>query len=206
MIKNNDKIKLEILEHAIAIIPIQGFTSDILMLSAKDLAIDSNIAKLLFSDQRRSFIEFFFSKIDKEMIPLLAAMKSEKITKRIAEALAIRIHILTSYKSIMIDIIRYLQNPLNTAFTARSLWSTVDIIWYEAGFDKSTDHNYYTKRALLAKIYIRTLYYWLDDNSDESVDTVNFLNKEIANSLSFIKAIKQLKNQVTDALFDTPKD
>ena len=133
-------------------------------------------------------------------------MKSEKITKRIAEALAIRIHILTSYKSIMIDIIRYLQNPLNTAFTARSLWSTVDIIWYEAGFDKSTDHNYYTKRALLAKIYIRTLYYWLDDNSDESVDTVNFLNKEIANSLSFIKAIKQLKNQVTDALFDTPKD
>ena len=46
----------------------------------------------------------------------------------------------------------------------RSVYETVDGIWYAAG-DSATDFSFYTKRVTLAAIYAATLPYWLEDRS-----------------------------------------
>jgi ubiquinone biosynthesis protein COQ9 len=52
-------------------------------------------------------------------------------------------------------------------------------MWYAAG-DQSTDFSFYTKRATLAGVYGATLLFWLDDRSDDAVETWAFLDRRIA--------------------------
>ncbi len=42
----------------------------------------------------------------------------------------------------------------------QGVWQASSQLWYLAG-DRATDHNWYSKRALLAAVYSSTLYYWL---------------------------------------------
>ena len=61
------------------------------------------------------------------------------------------------------------------AVTARS----VDAIWHAAG-DRSSDWNWYSKRAILAGVYGSTLLYWLRDDSFDDADTLAFLDRRLA--------------------------
>ena len=49
--------------------------------------------------------------------------------------------------------------PPNIASSLETLALMVDDMWYMAG-DKSTDINWYTKRALLASLYTSTGWWW----------------------------------------------
>lgn len=54
----------------------------------------------------------------------------------------------------------------------------VDDIWYYAG-DRSTDLNWYTKRALLAKLYASTQLVLINDQSPDFRDTWDFLDRRL---------------------------
>ncbi len=69
--------------------------------------------------------------------------------------------------------------PGNASHAARALYRTVDAIWHAAG-DRSTDHNFYTKRGLLAAVYGATLIHWLDDGSEGFADSWAFLDRRLA--------------------------
>ena len=55
----------------------------------------------------------------------------------------------------------------------------MDTIWFAVG-DKTTDFGFYTKRALLAGVYLSTLLYWLNDGSEDTQATWGFLDRRIA--------------------------
>jgi ubiquinone biosynthesis protein COQ9 len=66
-------------------------------------------------------------------------------------------------------------------------------MWYAAG-DKSTDFNFYTKRATLAGVYSATLLYWLNDRSAGSEATWAFLDRRIDNVMAFEKLKSQVRS------------
>ena len=65
-------------------------------------------------------------------------------------------------------------------------WRTADRIWRLAG-DTATDFNHYTKRITLGAVYSSTLLAWLDDKSEGLVESRAFLDRRIANVMSFEK-------------------
>ena len=82
--------------------------------------------------------------------------------------------------------------PQNFILGTKTLYKLVDNIWYLAG-DKSTDYNYYTKRSILASIYIITLIRWLNDES-KNLNKTEKLIKKLLNKTSYIPKIKNKLN------------
>jgi ubiquinone biosynthesis protein COQ9 len=69
---------------------------------------------------------------------------------------------------------------------ARLLWSTSDMIWRAIG-DRSTDANFYSKRAILSGVYASTLAIWLDERDPDKPKTREFLDRRIDNVMQFEK-------------------
>ena len=72
--------------------------------------------------------------------------------------------------------------PQHFFHSTRCLYETLDKIWRAAG-DTSVDHNFYTKRAILATVYLPTIFFWLNDNSNDCQNTWVFLDKRIEQAL-----------------------
>ncbi|MEQ8403651.1 MAG: COQ9 family protein [Oceanicaulis sp.] len=70
---------------------------------------------------------------------------------------------------------------------ARLLWSTSDMIWKAIG-DKSTDANFYSKRAILSGVYASTLAVWIGDDDPDKARTRTFLDRRIDNVMQIEKA------------------
>jgi ubiquinone biosynthesis protein COQ9 len=66
------------------------------------------------------------------------------------------------------------------------LYRTTDAIWHAAG-DKSTDFNFYSKRALLGGVFSSTVLYWLNDRSEGDQATWDFLARRIDDVMRFEK-------------------
>jgi len=82
--------------------------------------------------------------------------------------------------------------PFNGPLAFRMLYRTTDAIWHAAG-DKSTDFNFYSKRAILGGVFSSTVLYWLNDRSEGDQATWDFLERRIEDVMRFEK----LKSDVT---------
>ncbi len=60
--------------------------------------------------------------------------------------------------------------PWGAASAVQRTWRVADMVWEEAG-DTSEDYNRYSKRGLLAAVIPPIVMYWLDQPSDEQLDT-----------------------------------
>jgi len=60
----------------------------------------------------------------------------------------------------------------------RLLYQTIDTMWRAAG-DRSTDYNFYTKRATLSAVYSATLLAFLSDDSPDNSKTEAFLDRRL---------------------------
>jgi ubiquinone biosynthesis protein COQ9 len=69
----------------------------------------------------------------------------------------------------------------------------VDDIWYYSG-DRSIDMSWYTKRAMLASIYLLTELYMMRDKSAGFVDTYAFLDRKFED----IKHFGMWKSELTN--------
>ena len=61
--------------------------------------------------------------------------------------------------------------------------------------DKSTDYNFYTKRAILGTIYSVVILFWLNDKSNKLDKTYNLLEKLIMN-MNFISYLKKCLKEI----------
>ena len=88
--------------------------------------------------------------------------------------------------------------PRNLPTTLLQLHNISDEIWDLAG-DKSTDYNWYTKRAILTKIYVATEVYMLQDKSNNHEATWEFLDRRMNDQKNFADLLKGSKG-FTDSL------
>jgi ubiquinone biosynthesis protein COQ9 len=92
---------------------------------------------------------------------------------------------------------RAASSPSNLLAGPRGLWTAADMIW--SGLkDKSTDFNWYTKRAILSGVLGSTLLCWLGTDDPAEVDA--FLDRRIENVMQF----ENFKGQVREAAAKVP--
>lgn len=82
--------------------------------------------------------------------------------------------------------------PNHAADGAKAIWHTADTIWNALG-DTSEDVNWYTKRMTLSAVYSACVLFWLGDESVDTVDTADFIDRRIENVMQFEKAKSQFR-------------
>ncbi|KNG94289.1 COQ9 family protein [Pseudaestuariivita atlantica] len=113
-----------------------------------------------------------------------------KIREKITRAVELRLEAISDREAVRRGTTLFAL-PHNAATGAQLLWGTADAIWTVIG-DTSTDGNWYTKRAILSGVYGATVLYWLGDQSEGQVETRAFLDRRIADVMTFEKTKAQL--------------
>ncbi len=179
-----------ILEAALPMIAFDGWTVGALENAAKRLGLSPFEVKRAFPNGVVDAVSLFSRLADEAMCDELAKkydLKSMKIRERIATAVMVRLRQKAPYREAVRRAVGFYALPWNTGAGLAALYATCDAIWRAAG-DTSTDYNFYTKRAMLAGVYTTTLRVWLEDNSENLVETEAFLRRRIENVMQIEKA------------------
>jgi ubiquinone biosynthesis protein COQ9 len=177
-----------LVEAALEHVPFDGWTKQALHAGAEDLDLAPGEVDRLLPNGIRQAIKTYVELTDRKMVAALDEMGLEnlKIRERIAAAVKARLDLVEDQKDTVRAALAFLALPQNAALGLKLTHGTVDAMWVAAG-DTSTDHNWYTKRMLLAGVYGSTLAYWLDDTSEGHADSWAFLDRRIGNVMQIPK-------------------
>ncbi len=180
--ETRDRLLLATLAH----VPFDGWSETALAAAAIDLGIETEEARHAFPGGPVSLVTYHAAYADRRMEEALteADLADMRVRERIAHAVRIRLEQNAAHREAIRAALPILAQPGNGPHALYSLYRTVDAIWFAVG-DKSTDFGFYTKRALLAGVYLSTLLYWLNDGSEESQTTWGFLDRRIADVMRF---------------------
>lgn len=176
-----NKLQQQILNSALPMVVFEGWTMQMLERAAVEAGLPSIDARRAFPKGVSQCLTLFSEDADAAMLKTLKEeyhLESMKIRERIATAVMVRLRQNQPYREAIRRGLAYYSLPWNAAYGMRTLYHTVDAMWRAAG-DNSTDFNFYTKRSLLAKVYMSTLYVWLSDESDNLEETQAFLYRRI---------------------------
>ncbi|MSO76844.1 MAG: COQ9 family protein [Alphaproteobacteria bacterium] len=173
-----------ILTAALPHVPFDGWSVKALATGARDLGLAESEALRAFPGGPIDAIEFFIALADRRMVAAVEALGGEEkpVRERVSGAVRLRLEQNVAHREAIRAALAVLARPLHAGLAAKSLYRTVDAIWYVTG-DRSTDFNFYTKRALLAAVYGATLLYWLNDRSEGHGETWAFLDRRIADAM-----------------------
>src|SRR5258708_7827544 len=191
----SDALRPALLGAALPEIAFEGWSLTALRVAARELGLPPEDITRAFPDGPRDLLEYWGAANDEQMLDGLAAVDlgALKVRARVALAIKLRLTHIAPHREAMRRALSFLALPQNAALGARLLYRTVDTIWYASG-DRSTDHNFYTKRALLAGVYGATLLYWLDDRSDGFAESWAFLERRLDNVMSIPKITARLRS------------
>ncbi len=173
-------------------VPFDGWTRAAIRAAAVRAGLDAGEASALFPKGPRDAVAWFSNWADRQTLAALRAQKSRlRLSERIAFGVTTRLQILLPHREALRRGLTLLALPQNMPVAAKLLYDTVDTLWHGAG-DKSTDFNFYTKRALLAGVYAATTLYWLDDRSDGAEATAAFLDRRLHDVLAITRLREKL--------------
>lgn len=185
-----------ILDASLPHIAFDGWSMRALNRGAEDAGLSPEDVRRVFPDGAIDALEFFTKRADDTMLETLQneyALPEMKIRERIATAVMVRLRQHAENREAVRRGLAVYSMPWNAGRGMRSLYRTVDAMWHAAG-DQSTDFNFYTKRILLSKVYMSTMYVWLDDHSDNLEETEAFLHRRISD----VMQIEKLKAKARD--------
>jgi ubiquinone biosynthesis protein COQ9 len=187
---DRDDMRTEIMLAALSHVPFDGWGEASLLRGAADAGHDAATARRLFPQGAPDLIACHSHYADRQMLEALAKrdLDTMKIRDRIATAVRVRLDQNMAHREAIRRALALLALPQHSGLATRLLYRTVDAMWHAAG-DTSTDHNFYTKRGLLAGVYGATLLCWLNDNSDGFATTWAFLDRRIAEVMRIPKAL-----------------
>jgi ubiquinone biosynthesis protein COQ9 len=187
-----DAILLAALPH----VPFDGWTRRAMRRGAEDAGYDAAAADRAFPYGAADMVTHYSDLADRRMADELTRrdIGKMKIRERVATIIRVRLEQAAPHKDAVRRGLSVLALPPNAPAAMRALYRTVDAVWRAAG-DTSTDWNFYTKRGLLAGVYSTTVLCWLDDVSDGSVETWEFLDRRIAD----VMRVPQLTGRVRGA-------
>ena len=163
-----------------------GFGQTGLEEAARRAGVDPGVARLAFPGGGRDMVDAWFAAIDARMAARWPAesLAALKIRERIAALVEARIDLLAPDRESLRRALALLALPTNAPFAARLGWRSADLMWRLAG-DTATDHNHYSKRAVLGAVYASTMAVFLDDESEGLADTRAFLARRIDQVMRF---------------------
>lgn len=195
---DSDKNKEKILKKFLEIIENEDCSEGSLKKSLIQCDFDPALQEVFFENGVLDLISFAIDLLDKENFQKFHQKKCDNlgISAKIIEIFKIRLELISKYQKSFVKIISFLRNdPQNLTFIIKKSYKFADLIWYEIG-DKSTDFNFYSKRIIFSKIYLKTLNYFLKSNSIPQ--TLSYFEKQISYIIKFSKVKHQIKNVVND--------
>ena len=190
---NLNKIRNEILSNAKDYIIKYGWNEEMFNKVAKNSKYDTAVVLSLFPEGYISLIQVYLDEINTKMTDESKKLNliRFKVHERIRELCILRFKIMIKEKKIVCKTFLHLLLPNNYSFSLKNLYKTVDQIWYLAG-DSSTDFNFYSKRAILASIYLTTILHFI--NNENLEETIILLNKQ----LKKVSKIPKIKERLSD--------
>ncbi len=159
----------------------EGWTDKALAAGLADAGLSQTEGELAFPGGAADMIAHWQAISDRRTFEAVERMAGAEltITERLAIAVRARIEINNPSREAVRRTFAFLALPANAALAMRLAWQTVDALWYAAG-DTATDLRYYARRAALGATYAATVFYWLDDDSEDCADTWAFLDRRLA--------------------------
>jgi len=172
-----------------------SWSEGLISIAESNIGLHTGYNHIIFPSGIQEITSAFEKWLDKQMLEQLSVLdKPKKIRDQIALALEIRILGVMS-KKVALRCCGYYLIPTNIVAGTEAACHSCDIIWKYAG-DKSSNHNYYTKRGLLLGVYGAARAFYLGDNSADHKDTKDFIKNaldNIINIASFKHNIKMPK-------------
>src|SRR5262249_40534678 len=155
-----------LLAAALGDVPFDGW-GGALKRAVVDAGWDASMAARAFPGGVADLIAFHSAEADRRMREALEArdLSRLKIRERIALAVRRRAEAEARHREAIRRALAFHSLPGQGGRALKNLYATVDAMWRGIG-DRSTDFNFYSKRALLAGVYTSTLLIWLNDRSE----------------------------------------
>ncbi|MDB5716664.1 MAG: rpsU-divergently transcribed protein [Sphingomonas bacterium] len=162
--------------------------------AARALGVPADRARLAFPGGAIDMIDAWFEEIDFAMAAALPPeqIAGMKIRARIRALVLARLEAMAPHREALRRALAVLGRPSKARHAARLGWRAADQMWRLAG-DKATDFNHYSKRATLAALYGATILAWMDDESEDWIETRAFLDRRIDGVMRFEKWKAQLR-------------
>ena len=200
---DNNQIKNDLIKAMLTHVPFDGWTWEAMEQGAIDIGYENKktsserikIFKDLFKNGSIDFIDIFSQIIDLEVKENYNSIESkpERVPEKIKKIIMIRLNLCQKYKEAVRSSISLSAIPVNTKISLNILYRTCNSIWRIAG-DQSTDFSFYTRRISLAAVYTSTLLFWLNDKSNNNIETEFFLDRRLKD----ISKISSLKRPLSD--------
>jgi len=195
----NKQIRIDLIRAMLTHVPFDGWTWEAMEQGAIDIGYKKKktsserikIFKNLFKNGSIDFIDIFSEIIDLDVKENYNSIevKPERVPEKIKKIIMIRLNLCQKYKEAVRSSISLSAIPVNTKISLNILYRTCNSIWRIAG-DKSTDFSFYTRRISLAAVYTSTLLFWLNDKTNNNIETELFLGRRL-NDISKISSFKR---------------
>ena len=187
---SNNKIKSIILQKLKKIVSDEGWSEKVLKQLLQN-GVEKSDLVTFFQYDYKELLKYSLEELNKSLEKEINKINiiNYSLNKRIKKILMLRFNILNNDKEFYKKTFYHLLIPSNNKIMKSSLYKSVDTMWYLAG-DNSTDFNFYTKRLILAVIYVNALFVLFNKNFDE-VET------NIDRNLKKISKIPKIKDRIS---------
>lgn len=198
--ETEEQLQARILTAALEFVPVHGWSMEAIAAGAESLGLSS--ASTGMFNSAGDLVLHFIAHCNTQLTEILAEehkqvqlgqAEQKKTADFLRDAVETRLRMYAPYIETWPQAMSLLLLPHNIPEGLKLLSTLVDDIWYYAG-DRSTDMNWYTKRAALTGIYNTTELVMVQDSSPDFQDTWNFLNNRIQDVVNMASTAKQVQS------------
>ena len=192
-----------LLDAALAHVAFDGWSEAAFLAAASDLGLSPAKAKALAPRGALDLAIAYHRRGDRSMVEAIENIDFSPLrySERVAKALELRIEAMTDREAVR-RATTFFALPMNAPEGAKLVWETADHVWNALG-DKSTDGNWYTKRATLSAVWASVVLFWLGDDSPDFAKTRDFIGRRVENVMQVEKLKGQLRaNPLTKPLME----
>ncbi|RXM95569.1 DNA-directed RNA polymerase II subunit RPB3 [Acipenser ruthenus] len=199
--ETEEQLQIRILTAALEFVPKHGWSVEAIAEGAQTLGL-SPAAAGIFSNGTGDLILHFIAQCNSNLSEKLAEQhklvqlgqtEPKKTDEFLRDAVEARLRMLIPYIEIWPQAMSILLLPHNIPESLKHLSILVDDIWYYAG-DRSSDLNWYTRRAALTGIYNTTELVMLQDSSPDFEETWKFLENRVKDVMNMANTAKQVQS------------
>ncbi|XP_073328965.1 ubiquinone biosynthesis protein COQ9, mitochondrial [Pagrus major] len=199
--ETEEQLQARILTAALEFVPLHGWSMEAIAAGAETLGL-SSASTGMFYNGAGDLVLHFITQCNSQLTEILAEQHKQvqlgqaepkKTADFLRDAVETRLRMHIPYIETWPQAMSLLLLPHNIPDSLKHLSTLVDDIWYYAG-DRSTDMNWYTKRAALTGIYNTTELVMLQDSSPDFQDTWNFLDNRIQDVVNMAGTAKQVQS------------
>uniref|UniRef100_A0A3B5MTR6 Ubiquinone biosynthesis protein n=1 Tax=Xiphophorus couchianus TaxID=32473 RepID=A0A3B5MTR6_9TELE len=198
--ETEEQLQARILTAALEFVPLHGWSMEAISAGAEAVGL-SSASTGMFTNGAGDLVLHFISQCNSNLTEILAEQHNQvqlgqvepkKTADFLRDAVETRLRMYIPYMESWPQAMSILLLPHNIPDSLKHLSTMVDDIWYYAG-DRSTDMNWYTKRAVLTGLYNSTELVMLQDSSPDFQDTWTFLDNRIQDVTNMAVTAKQMQ-------------